>query len=183
MLGLFQTHIRPGLSAVEAFIDAVAVSDVTAADVFARPDPDDLGIDGVQRQAADGIRRLAVEDRRPGRPGVFRFPDAARTDGHIPGRFSFGVDDDVADPAGHDCRPDVAEGQAGEKPGREKAGLFGRGRLVPGLSFLAEGDKRGEEQRERMSTAVFFMMSSRTKDVKKSRGRALEALSLRPGWP
>ena len=128
VLGLGEAHVRPGLAAVEALVDAVAETDVAAADVLARAHPDGLGIRRVEGDAADRIGRLGVEDGRPGRAGVLGLPDAARADRDVPGVPLLGMNGDVADAAGHDGRADVAEGEAGEELGgeaRRRRGLAG----------------------------------------------------------
>ena len=129
VLGLREPHVRPGLAAVEALVDAVAEADVTAADVLARPDPDRFRIGRIDGDAADGIRPLAIEDRRPGRAGVLGLPYAARADGDVPGVPPQGMDGDVADAAGHDGRSDAAEGEPREELRREprRGRRFGRG--------------------------------------------------------
>ena len=131
VLGLGEAHVGPGLAAVQALVDAVAEADMASADVLARAHPDGLGIRRVEGDAADRVRRLGVEDRRPGRAGVFGLPDAAGADRDIP-RVPLRVDDDVADPAGHDGRADVAEGQAREE-------LGGEARRGAALAALAAG--------------------------------------------
>jgi len=115
VLRLPEAGVRPGLAAVQALVDTVAGADVTAADVLPGPHPDRLVIARVDRQAADRVGRLLVEDGRPGRAAVLRLPHAARPDGDVPDVAVLWMDGDVADPPRHDRRPDVAEGQAGER--------------------------------------------------------------------
>jgi hypothetical protein len=101
MLGVFEPQLLPVLTTVEAAVDAVAVADVPAADVFPRTDPDRLGTVGIDRHATDGVGHLLVEDRRPGRTGVGRLPHTAAADGNVPAALIFRVHRDVGDPAGH----------------------------------------------------------------------------------
>ena len=58
--------------------------------LFSTAHPDDVRIVGVERDAADRIRGLTVEDRFPGGAGVGGLPDAAGRGGDEPGRGSFG---------------------------------------------------------------------------------------------
>ncbi len=149
VLGLGEAHVRPGLAAVRAPIDAVAEADVTPADVLARAHPDVLGIGRVEGEAADRVRGLRVEDGRPGRAGVLRLPDAARAHGHVPGGPLQGMDGDVADPSRHDGRADVAEGEPREELRVEARSGRGRrfgARLRGGLT--CGGRRRGQEGRE-----------------------------------
>src|SRR5207249_8421562 len=78
-----QTDILPALAAVLRAIDAVAVADAPLAVVLSRADPDDIGILGIKHHGANGIGTFVIKNRRPGGPGVFRFPNAARGDRHI----------------------------------------------------------------------------------------------------
>ena len=134
VLGLREPHVRPGLAAVRAPVDAVAEADVAPADVLARAHPDGLRVRRVERDAADRVRRLGVEHRRPGRAGVLRLPDAARADRDVPGVPLQGVDDDVADPSRHDGWADVAEGEP-----REELGVEARLRADAGAALSAPG--------------------------------------------
>ena len=61
-----------GGAAVPTPVDAVAVAHVSAGDVLAGADPDDVGIGRVEGQTADRVRPLLVEEGRPRRAGVRR---------------------------------------------------------------------------------------------------------------
>ena len=156
MLGFGQAHGGPGLAAVQAFVDPVAEPDMAAADVLARADPDGFGRFGIDRQAADGIRPLPVEYRRPGRSGVLRLPDAARARGHIPDGMIFGVNSHVADASGHDGRSDGPKFQPGEKlRSQEELWRFG-------LAFkrdLRRGGKRRVPLQRRQSRVSAAMIA------------------------
>ena len=76
-----EADIPPRLPAVGALVNAVAVADAALAVVLARADPEHTRVLGVHRDAADRIRALVVEHRRPGGAGVGGLPDAARSDG------------------------------------------------------------------------------------------------------
>ena len=136
VLGLAQTHVRPRLAAVQALVDAVADADVAAADVLTRADPDRVRVGRVERDAADRVGGLAVEDRRPRRAGVLRLPHAARADGHVPDVALLRVDGDVADAARHDGRPDVAEGQARQRGFGHRGSLARARRTRPRVRAL-----------------------------------------------
>ena len=79
-----EAQVLPARAAVTAPVDTVAEADVPAAHVLSRADPDDVGIRGVDRHAADRVRRLPVEERRPGGASVHRLPDPAGADRHVP---------------------------------------------------------------------------------------------------
>ena len=69
--------MRPGLAAVGRFVDAVADRNAVARPRFARADPDVLRVLRIERDRADRLHRLLVEDRPVMRSAVFRFPNAA----------------------------------------------------------------------------------------------------------
>src|SRR5262249_8453212 len=56
-----EPHVLPGLAAVRALVDAVAVGDGIARVVFAGPDPDDVLVGRGDGDCADGHGGLAVE--------------------------------------------------------------------------------------------------------------------------
>ncbi len=132
VLGVLQPHVRPRLAAVQALVDAVAVADVAPAHVLAGADPDGFGIRRVERDAPDRVRRLIVEDRRPGGARVPGLPHAARSNRDVPGGPSLRVNRNVADAARHDGGADVAQREAREKLGRDERGWRGRLHRRPG---------------------------------------------------
>ena len=77
MLGLVQADVRPVLPAVDGLVHAVADGNAVAHPGFASTDPNDLGVAGIDRDRADRLHRLLVEDRFVGRAAVNRFPHAA----------------------------------------------------------------------------------------------------------
>ncbi len=115
MLGVREAHVFPGAAAVETQVDARPVADVPAADVLARAHPDRVRIVGIDRDAADRVGVLVVEDRFPGRPRVDRLPDAAAADADVPGALVVRVDRDIGDSPRHECRPDAAHFQSLER--------------------------------------------------------------------
>src|SRR5881396_3900486 len=68
----------PGLPGVGGLVDAVADRDVTADPCLARAGPDDVGIGERDREGAERLHRLIVEDRLPVHAAVRRLPDPAR---------------------------------------------------------------------------------------------------------
>ena len=118
-----EAEVLPARARVAAAVDAVAEADVPAADVLARAHPDDVGVRGIDRHAADRVRGLLVEERRPGGAGVHRLPHATGAHRHVPGARVRRVDRDVGDAPGHERGADGAELQAVERLGR-------RGRFV-----------------------------------------------------
>ena len=152
MLGVLEADVLPGLAAVDRPVDAVAVGDAALAVVLAGADPDRERVLRVERDAADRVRALAVEDRRPGRARVGRLPDAARGDRDVPDRVVPRVDGDVADAPGGHRRPDAAEREPGEGLGLElrRVVRVGRPGCCPRLvAWLVLGHGSGQGQRER----------------------------------
>ena len=149
VLGLLEAELLEALAAVAAPVHAVAVPDVPTTDVLTRTDPEDVGVAGVERQAADRVRPLPVEDRLPGRAGVGRLPHTARARRDVPGVRSLRIDDDVRDATRHQCGTDAAELQTAEELGVE-ARLFSfvigrcRGVLRRGRRG-ADGEGRDEQ--------------------------------------
>ena len=95
VLGGLEAHVLPALAAVLALVDAVAVADAALRVVLAGAHPDDVRVRRVDRDAADRVGPLAVEDGRPGRPAVLGLPDAARGHGQEPPLLVGRVDRDV----------------------------------------------------------------------------------------
>ncbi len=134
-----QTGMGPGLAAIGRFVDSVADRDAVARPRFARADPDVLRILGIERDGADRLHRLLVEDRLVARPAILGFPNAAagRSDvkGEFPGRFPEGGKG--GDAAAHGRGADVARAKAGD------------GRRIVGRLFGADGcagqTERGEK--------------------------------------
>ena len=115
VLGVLKTHSGPGCAAIETLIYTVSVAYVSATDVLAGTDPNDVGLARVDRDAADGVGALGVEYGRPRRPCVFGFPHATAADSDIPITSVLGVNSDVGDAPGHERRPDVPQFQPCER--------------------------------------------------------------------
>ena len=77
VLGVRQAHVGPGLAAVGGLVDPVADRDGVAHPGLAGADPDGVGMGGIDRDGADRLRRLLVEDRLEGRAAVLGLPHAA----------------------------------------------------------------------------------------------------------
>ena len=119
----FEAHFGPTAAAIFAAVDAVAKADMPTADVLTGAEPDDLGVGGVEGDAAGGVDALTIEDRLPGRARVDRLPDPTRTHCDIPDAGVRGMDGDVGDPAGHEGRADIAQLEPLESFGGH-AGVF-----------------------------------------------------------
>ncbi len=76
LLAVGQAAVRPGESAVAGAVDAVADRQVRPAQPLAARHVDDGGVGGRDRDRADRLRLLLIEDRLPGAPGVAGLPDA-----------------------------------------------------------------------------------------------------------
>src|SRR4051794_10841779 len=77
LLAVTQAEVRPRLSGIGGFVDAVSGGEIGPLQSFAAPDVDDVGVRRRDRDRADRSGRLLVEDRFPGEPVVVRLPDAA----------------------------------------------------------------------------------------------------------
>ncbi len=76
VLRILQADVLPRLPAVVGPVDAVAVRHRALAVVLAAPDPDDERVLRIDREAADRVGALLVEDRLEARAVVRRLPDA-----------------------------------------------------------------------------------------------------------
>jgi hypothetical protein len=125
VLRVIQPHVFPARAAVHAFVDAVAKTDVSAADVFAGANPHDLRIRRIKHDATDRVRFLLVKNRFPGGAGIGGLPNTTRANRHIPGAEIGWMDGDVGDPTRHQCRANAAELEALEGLGGHAfAGIF-----------------------------------------------------------
>ena len=117
-----QSHVRERAPAVDRLVDAVAVAHRALAVVLAGADPKREVVVRVERDRADRIRAVVVEDRRPGGPGVGRLPHVPRRGRDVPGAAVCGVDRDVGDaPRGH-RRTDAPPAEGGEEAGVQLGG-------------------------------------------------------------
>src|SRR5262249_12213817 len=115
--GLLQSDVGPVLAAVRGLVDAVADRDAIARPPFARTNPDDFRVLRINRDRADGLDRLFVEDRLECRAAVDRLPHAAARRADVnrqPLPLLHGVDRRHA-PA-HSRRSYVAPAQARDRP-------------------------------------------------------------------
>ena len=78
-----QAEVVPRPAGVARAIDPVADREIGALQPFAAADVDDVRIRRRDRDRADRLRRLAVEDRRPRQPVVGALPDAAVVDADV----------------------------------------------------------------------------------------------------
>ena len=118
-LGCREAHVLPGLAAVAGAIDAVPDGRGVARPALAGADPDDLRIGRVERDRADGLDGLLVEDGLERRAAVERLPDAARGRADEERDLSVVLDAarDRRDAAAHLGRADVAGAEARDRPG------------------------------------------------------------------
>src|SRR5262249_61560617 len=94
-----QAQVLPGPAAVGALVHPVPETDAALRLVLAGPQPDDVRVVGVERDAAEGVGAVVVEDGLPALAGVGRFPQAAGGDGDVPHLAVARVHGDVADTA------------------------------------------------------------------------------------
>jgi len=76
--GPIEAHARPRFAGVGRLVDAIADRDVASDECLAGAGPDRVRIAGRNRQRANRLDVLIVEDRIPVGAGVAGFPDAAR---------------------------------------------------------------------------------------------------------
>ncbi len=114
VLGIFEPHVFPGSAAIQAFIHAVAITDVTPANVFAGANPDRVVIVRIYRDGAYGIGSLALKNRGQCGASVVCFPDSAAAHANVPGAAISRIDRDMCDTAGHQCRAYTAPLEAAE---------------------------------------------------------------------
>ena len=141
VLARLEPHVLPARAAVAAAIDARAEAEVAAGGVLAGAEPDRVRVARIERDAADGIGILLVEDRRPGGAGILGLPDVAAADADVPDVRVVGVHGDVGDAAGHQCRADGAHLEPGE-------GAFVEARsvgLLGGARGAGGGDQQGQQ--------------------------------------
>ena len=150
VLGALQPDVAPAPAAVVGPVDAVSPRHRALAVVLPGPDPDGVGVAGVQRHAADRVGALAVEHRRPRRAVVLGLPDTARRHRDEVAVGARGIDCEVSDATGGERGADAAEREACEVLGGHDVRLRGAGgrRLPPALAGEA---RRRQRQRDNES--------------------------------
>src|SRR5439155_6227724 len=107
VLGVIQSDVGPALAAIDRLVDAVADRHAVADPAFAGAGPDDLRVRGIDRDGADGLDTLLIEDRPECRSAVDRFPHASARRSHDHGQPAVVVDGgDGGDAAAHRGRAD-----------------------------------------------------------------------------
>ena len=120
--GRLQPHVRERTPAVNRLVDAVAVSHRALAVVLAGADPEGEVVVRVERDRADRVRAVVVEDRRPGGARVARLPHVPRTGRDVPGAAVGWVDRDVGDAPRGGRRADAPPAEGGEEAGVQLGG-------------------------------------------------------------
>ncbi len=172
VLGFLQTHVLPGLPAIDALVHAIAVSHMPAADVLAGTHPDNVGVARVEGHITEGIGPLIVEDGLPCRSRIGRLPEIAATHSDVPDRRILRMDSDIGDAARHQSRPYIANFQAGKRLGFEQRTVFFR--LADSLFGTAgRSDETNRQNDETRHPALDFHESPRQK-MTASRRRRIE---------
>src|SRR2546423_145493 len=107
---LLEPHARPGLAGVARFVDPLADRDVTANPCLAGPGPDNVWIRWRDRERADRLHGLIVEDLLPVHAAVSRLGDAARRAPRVVDERIAGNSGDRRNPVA--LWPDVAPAKA-----------------------------------------------------------------------
>ena len=119
MLGVLESHPRPGRAGIGRLVDAVAVADAALVVVLARREPDDVRVLRVDDHRAERIRAVGLEDRRPGVAAVLGLPQVAGADRDVPHVGVLRIDRDVGYPARRQARPNRPELEVLERFRRE----------------------------------------------------------------
>src|SRR2546428_3332881 len=82
-IGLLKPHAGPTLAAIDRLVDAVSDGNGIARPGLAGPDPDDLGVPGIDLYRSDRLDRLLVEDRLERRAAVLALPHPAARRGNV----------------------------------------------------------------------------------------------------
>src|SRR4030095_3999123 len=85
VLRVFQSHVLPGLAAIERAIDAVAPGRALPIVGLTASNPDYVWVGRGNTEIADRRRALVIEDGFEGRAGVCGFPDATGRDSNVEG--------------------------------------------------------------------------------------------------
>ena len=109
-----EPDVLPRLPAVAAAVDAVPPADVAPAHVLSRAHPDHVRVVGVDRDVADRVHGLVLEDRVPRHARVRRLPHAAGADRDVPRAAPVRMHGDVRDPATHQRGADLAQRETGD---------------------------------------------------------------------
>jgi hypothetical protein len=109
VFGVLEAHPLPGCPAIGRLVDAVAEADAALVVVLTGPEPDDVRVLRIDRDRAERVGALLVEDAGPGVAAVLGLPEVARGRRDVPHTGILRVDGDVGDPAGREARADTAE--------------------------------------------------------------------------
>ena len=85
LTGVTQPGIFPVFSCIDRFVNAGAVSGITANGGFTSADVNGVVIGRRDRERANGRNVLLIKERRPIRSAIHRFPDPARNCAEVPG--------------------------------------------------------------------------------------------------
>lgn len=158
-----QPHLRPRLTAVGRMVDPVARDHVVARPRFAGPHPHIVFVLRRDRDRADRLRRLAIEDRTPIDPAVRRLPHAAASRARVE-EIRIGVRaGDRGDASARNGRPDVAPLQGGRRRrGRTRRGTRAyrsarrlRGAGGRGRGCAARKNENGKDDRYAMHSYLY----------------------------
>ena len=94
-----QSHVFPGLPAVQRLVQAIAVGHRPLVVVFSGPNPDGSRVLGIYRHTTDGVGGLVVKNGIKRNPVVFGFPNPAAGCCNVPGVRFLRIDGKVGNPA------------------------------------------------------------------------------------
>ena len=123
-LGLLQPHAGPALAAIDRLVDAVSDGNGIARPGLAGPDPEDLGVLGIDLYRSDRLDRLLVEDGLERRAAVLALPHPAARRGNVEQGLAVHLATrDRRDAAAHGRRTDVARIEPGDDAGIDHRAL------------------------------------------------------------
>ena len=149
VLGIFQADAGPVLSAVGRFVDAISDRNAVPHPGFAGADPHRLGIGRINREGADGLHILAIENGAESRAPIYRLPNATAgsADEHRETALVFG--------GGHSSNASAHGGRADVTGG--KAGNGGRIEFYRRLSVNSEARETKEGGEETGTQAIIHL--------------------------
>ncbi len=109
---VFQPHVLPALSPVDALINAIPVAERPLVVVFARTHPHHVGVVRIDHHTGDGINPVIIEYRLERGAVVHGLPYMAGSHRYKPFAVVGRIDCEIGNAPGCKCRSDAAEFQS-----------------------------------------------------------------------